>query len=320
MWLPGLFILACLGFAQSDPCDWKFGPFIEGAAVTKSGQFIAVNHGAKDQRNTIGFVSGDCGPMTAVDDMDKSQLNGVRVLSDGSVLATDFGNNRVVLIPQGKPARTYCKGAMIQPNDLTISASKGRVYVSGQKWVDNNVKGDGDIWMCQKGIATRLAGDLGRTNGIELSLDENHLFVSEAFNKGSRPVSNKIWKYSLKADGTLGTRQLFFDFANDGTAFVDIDGMRLDTAGNMYVTRNEGREVAVLSPTGTILRKIPLPFSAPTNLEFGGPDGKTLVVVGRCGIDKPYGAGMGCIAKFPVSNPGRYWSLLQKGSYKAELF
>jgi hypothetical protein len=318
-WLLVLFV-ACMGLAAADPCDKSFGPFIEGTAVSKTGQVLAVNHGAIDQRNTIGFASGECGQLAVVNGLQGSQLNGLRVLSDGSILATDLGNNRVVLLPKGKPARTYCKGAMIQPNDLAISAIKGRVYLSGQKWADNNVKGDGDIWLCQKGAATRLAWDLGRTNGIELSLDESSLFISEAFNKGGRPVSNKIWRYALKADGTLGTRELFFDFAKDGTAHVDVDGMRLDTAGNLYVTRNEGKEVAVLSPAGTILRKIPLPFSAPTNLEFGGPDGKTLVVVGRCGVDTSYGSGLGCIAKFQVPNPGRYWSQLQKGGYQADLF
>jgi hypothetical protein len=40
-------------------CDGKFGPFIEGAAVNKQGEVFAVN--ARNQRNTIGRISGDCG-------------------------------------------------------------------------------------------------------------------------------------------------------------------------------------------------------------------------------------------------------------------
>lgn len=150
--------------------------------------------------------------------------------------------------------------------------------------------GDGDVWLCRgKGQpAVRLA-QLGRTNGIEVSADGAWLFVSESFNKGGNPVSNVIWRFPIAADGAIdpAKKELVIDFgAADGSGTTDVDGMRLDTAGRLYVTRHNGASVVVVDPLGTnkVLERIPLPFSAPTNLEFGGPDGKTLFVVGRCGI------------------------------------
>jgi hypothetical protein len=139
------------------------------------------------------------------------------------------------------------------------------------------------------------------------------LYVSEAFNSRGRPVSNKIWRYTLKPDGTLGAKTLFYDLAKDGSANVDIDGMRTDVKGNLYVTRNEGQAVVKFSPSGKILKKLMLNFSAPTNLEFGGPQAKTLYVVGRCGVGVPWGSGSGCVQQFAVEASGRALTMLQQG-------
>ena len=127
-----------------------------------------------------------------------------------------------------------------------------------------------------------------------------------------------MWRYPISADGGIRAleRALVADFSTlDGTGHVDVDGMRLDTAGRLYVTRNGGGEVVVMDPMGTnkALQRIKVPFSAPANLEFGGPQGKTLFVVGRCGVGTPYGQGSGCIEAIDASAPGLAWSNLQKG-------
>jgi len=309
-WFGVLAAVLALPAVISEACDGKFGPYIEGAAVDKGGQFFAVNWGAKEARNTVGLVNGDCTLTATVDDMPGSQLNGLRILPSGAMLATDFANHRLVLI-EGQKSSTFCTGNMNQPNDLTVSQN-GDIYLSGQLWRDNTSPGDGDIWLCRKGApAKKLAGNLGRTNGIELSLDEKYLFVSEAFNQNGKPVSNKIWKYALNTDGTLGAQTLFYDFAKDGKGNIDVDGMRMDILGNLYVARNEGQAVVVIAPNSEIIKTYPLPFSAPTSIELGGPDGKTLVVVGRCGVGTAFGEGMGCVATFAVDAPGRAWAQLQ---------
>jgi sugar lactone lactonase YvrE len=89
--------------------------------------------------------------------------------------------------------------------------------------------------------------------------------------------------------------------------------MRSDTKGNLYVTRNEGSAVVKFSPDGRILKKFPLNFWAPTNLELGGPKGKALFVVGRCGVGVPWGTGSGCVQQFPVEAAGRALTMLQQG-------
>merc|ERR1712039_431663 len=47
----------------------------------------------------------------------------------------------------------------------------------------------------------------------------------------------------------------------------------------------------------------------PTNLAFGGENGKTLYVVGRC-ADASYGQGHGCAEGIDVDERGREWTWL----------
>lgn len=137
------------------------------------------------------------------------------------------------------------------------------------------------------------------------------------------PLLLPAGRYPIKGDGTLDAagRGLTFDFSREGKGNIDVDGMRLDTQGHLYVTRNNGGEVVVMDPmvTNKVIRRIPLPFSSPSNLEFGGPQGRTLFVVGRCGVGTPWGTGSGCVEAVQVAAAGQYWSGLQQGLPRLQL-
>jgi hypothetical protein len=59
------------------------------------------------------------------------------------------------------------------------------------------------------------------------------LYVSEAFNHNGIPNSNKILRFTLNQDGTLGEKIVFRDLAADGSIATDVDGMRADMAGGL---------------------------------------------------------------------------------------
>jgi len=90
----------------------------------------------------------------------------------------------------------------------------------------------------------------GNFNGIALSPDERTLYI----------VRSEIW--SLDAQGVPSTKRAMF--SNNG------DGMAVDCAGNVYV---DGK---IFQPDGTQIGS----WGAGTNLAFGGPDGKTVLVAG----------------------------------------
>ena len=62
-----------------------------------------------------------------------------------------------------------------------------------------------------------------------------------------------------------------------------IDGMRLDTEGNIIATAGweiggPGPLIYVFSPSGEVLETHPVPCTRPTNCAFGGDDLTTLYV------------------------------------------
>jgi gluconolactonase len=126
--------------------------------------------------------------------------------------------------------------------------------------------------------------DIQRPNGIALSPDEKTLYVVDS-NRG--PGSNrKIWSFELDAAGNPGGHQLVFDFAPGRGG----DGMAVDSEGNLYIAagvhraRNDSETtdvptgIYVMSPTGQLHGRIPIPEDVITNVTFGGDDLRTLYV------------------------------------------
>jgi hypothetical protein len=84
---------------------------------------------------------------------------------------------------------------------------------------------------------------------------------------------------SYRIDGTsLLSPWLVRRFAD-----FDVDGLRTDTPGNLYVARILKGTIAGLTPAGKLKREIALKAKEPTNLAFGGTDGKTVFVTQRQG-------------------------------------
>jgi len=65
------------------------------------------------------------------------------------------------------------------------------------------------------------------------------------------------------------------------------DGVALDEAGNLYISHYNPNLIQRLSPDGTLVTLIDdwqqLQLIAPTNIAFGGPDRKTLLIASLCG-------------------------------------
>jgi gluconolactonase len=166
------------------------------------------------------------------------------------------------------------------PNDIAIR-SDGAIYIAdsdvglrdgGQspaKQMPNNV------WLWKDGKVTMALPQekLGASpNGVVLSLDEKHLYLT---------AGRKLMRYEVKADDTLGEGTLVAE--GDGIT----DGMKIDKKGNIYSTSGAGPGVIrITSAAGKLLGFINLPVVGDqepkrqicaTNLAFGG-DGRDLYV------------------------------------------
>ena len=115
-------------------------------------------------------------------------------------------------------------------------------------------------------FSTKLSGEMGTTNGDEVSPDGKKLYVNES-------VQRNVWQFDLSKDGNISNKTLLKKFDDFG-----FDGMRCDVKGNLYITRHGKGTDVVLSPKGKILREIDVLGKHPTKLAFGGSDGKTVFV------------------------------------------
>jgi len=259
----------------------EFTKGIEGPACDRQGNVYAVNFGGQQ---TIGRVAPDGKTSLFVTLPGKSVGNGIRFDRAGTMFVADYvGHNVLRIDPETKKVHVFAhEPRMNQPNDLTI-APDGTLYASDPNWKE----GTGNIWRIDaKGRVTREVEGMGTTNGIEVSPDGKLLYVNES-------KQRKIWVFDINPNGSLANKRLFMEFPDHG-----FDGMRCDVEGNLYITRYGKGTVVKVSPRGWILREIHVLGARPSNICFGGPDGRTAYVTE---VEHTR------IVSFRVDSPGLAW-------------
>jgi len=234
---------------------------IEGPAVDAAGNIYAVNFG---RQQAIGIVTPEGEAREFALLPGASVPNGLRFDRDGTLYVADYvGHNIFRIAPGTTTPELYAHDArMSQPNDIAITAD-GVLYASDPDWEH----GTGRVWRIDRdGQVTLAAEGMGTANGIDVSPDGRTLYVNES-------VQRKIWAFVIAADGTLSKKRLLHRFDDFG-----MDGMRVDVDGNLYVSRFGKGTIVKLAPNGKLLREIKLPGDRPSNLCFGGPDGRTVYV------------------------------------------
>jgi sugar lactone lactonase YvrE len=268
--------------------EYTFG--IEGPAVDAKGNLYVVNFG---KPGTIGKLAKGASQSELFAMLPEGSIgNAIRFDREGRMFVADYKKHNIFLVsPDGNDVETYFHSDDFnQPNDLTIAAD-GTLYASDPHWKHR----DGQVWRIAKSADGNVVGEkmtaerrMSTTNGIDLSPDGKTLYVGES-------DTREIWSYRIDGTRLLSPRLLkrFSDF--------DIDGLRTDTSGNLYVARILKGTIAVLTSSGKLKREIELKAKEPTNLAFGGNDGKTVFVTQRQG---------GFVESFRVERPGREFCLL----------
>lgn len=263
--------------------EYTFG--IEGPAVDRQGNLYVVNFG---KPGTIGKLAAGASQSELFAVLPEGSVgNAIRFDREGRMFVADYKRHNIFLVsPDGKDVTTYFHSDDFnQPNDLTIAAD-GTIYASDPHWKHR----DGQVWRIARSAGGTVVGEkmtatrkMSTTNGIDLSPDGNTLYVGES-------DTREIWSYRIDGSKLLSPRLVtrFADF--------DIDGLRTDISGKLYVARIMKGTVAVLTPAGKLKREIALKAREPTNLAFGGIDGKTVFVTQRQG---------GFVESFRADRPGR---------------
>lgn len=263
----------------------SFPSGVEGPAVSSSGTLYAVNF---EKPGTIGQVTPAGEASLFVTLPAGSVGNGIRFNSKGEMLIADYTKHNILKVDMAtKEVSVFAHNPkMSQPNDIAID-SKDRLYASDPNWKASA----GRIWSIDTKGWFKLLDTMGTANGIEVSPNDKLLYVNES-------VQRKVWVYDLSEDGDISNKRLFHEFPDFG-----MDGMRCDVDGNLYISRHGKGTVAKLSPAGKLIEEITLIGKLPSNVAFGGTDGRTMYVTLQ---DK------GNIESFRVDKPGREWNMQKR--------
>lgn len=221
--------------------------------------------------------------------IENTGTNGLAVDINNNIIAAshkDFGITKYPLAANAAGSNVvnmYQNAGFNSPNDLVLR-SDNNIYFTDPNYQCRDPEqqpdgtgggfGQGEIGLnCPQGymnsrvyrlspdgVVTTIASQHTQPNGIQLSPDQNTLYIAG---------SDAVEKFPVMADGSVGERSVFAEITS-------VDGMAVDCGGNLYLSRVEGR-LDVFSPAGVQLGSIQANGQV-TNAAFGGPNHQTLYV------------------------------------------
>jgi gluconolactonase len=211
--------------------------------------------------------------------------NGLTIDRQGRLTIDEQGNRRVTRLEKNGVltvlADRYEGKRLNSPNDL-VYKSDGSLYFTDPpfglpKFFDDPRKElpFSGVYRVADGHIQLLATDLQGPNGIAFSPDERHLYVTDW-----DPKKKVIMRYEVQADGSLASGVVFFDMTA-APGEEALDGMKVDAAGNLFVSGPGG--VWVISQDGRHLGTIRVP-ELPANMTWGDADGRTLYFTARTSV------------------------------------
>ena len=256
-------VLRNVGFAFDHPEAVAWGPDGRAYAGGEAGQLyrFALDGGALEE---VARVEGGF-------------LLGLAHDASGNTYACDERLACVHRIAPNGAVSVYANGnteqAMRLPN-YPVFDDGGNLYVS-----DSGAWGarDGFIWRIAPGGVAEVwdRQACGFTNGMCLSADGRFLYVVES----SPPLVSRI---AINADGGAGRREVVVELPRQVP-----DGVALDANGDLYISLYNPNVIYRLTATGDLVTLYDdweqLMLVAPTNVAFGGPDMRDLIVASLCG-------------------------------------
>jgi gluconolactonase len=227
--------------------------------------------------------------------------NGLAIDNEGRLVVCQHGNHAILRHEKKGPqivlSNSYQEKRLNSPNDLVIKSDDAIYFTDppyglpmafNDKRKELNFSG---VYRIKNGTTELLSTDLKGPNGIAFSPDEKYLYVSN-WDITDIHHTKTLWRYEVKADGTLQNGKIFFDM-NQTDDDEALDGLKVDLKGNIFASAPGG--VWIISAEGKYLGKIVGP-ERPANMAWGD-DGKTLYLTAHTGLYKIRTLNGGKIAK-----------------------
>lgn len=266
----------------ADACTWAEGP------VYLPGQAALLWSDVRSDRlmrfdEATGAVTVEAQPA--------NYCNGHTRDADGRVIACEHGTRSVVRFEHDGSrtvlADRFDRMRLNSPNDVVVAAD-GAVWFTDPTY---GIDGDGEGAAAESeigasnvyrvdpatGAVTAEVVDMLRPNGLAFSLDESSLYVADTGVTHVAGGPRHIRRYDVAGGRVVGGGEVFATCPEGGV----FDGFRLDADGRIWTSGLVG--VHCYDPYGTLLGTIRLP-EVSANVEFGGPDRRTLYIAANTSL------------------------------------
>jgi gluconolactonase len=245
--------------------------FTEGPAVDKKGNIYFT-----DQPNNKIWKYDTDGKLSVFMDS-AGRANGMYFDKKGNLIACADEHDQMWQIKPNKEVKVLIKdfgGHLLNgPNDLWVHPN-GNIYFTDpyyQRSWWTRTKPDLDhqkVFYLPKRKTQPIALDdsLKKPNGIVGTPDGKTLYVTDI-------GDNKIYKYTINADGTLGNKSIHIK--------QGADGITLDALGNLYMA---GNGITIYNPQGEKIAHIDIPEPWSANVCFGGKNRDVLFITASTAI------------------------------------
>ncbi|XP_072932430.1 regucalcin-like isoform X1 [Epargyreus clarus] len=147
------------------------------------------------------------------------------------------------------------------------------------------------------GSVTVVADRIDISNGLCWDERERAFYYADSFEYAVRR-----YDYDVET-GNISNPKLVFEYKDHNLDGI-VDGMTIDTDGNLWIANFDGSQVIKVDPRkGKLLQKVPMPALQTTSCTFGGPALDRLYVTSAC-MDRGTAQPPPCGATFCVTGLG----------------
>jgi gluconolactonase len=184
--------------------------------------------------------------------LDGTLPNGLAFARNGDILISNFGTDRLEIMKRNGESKVVADtidGEPIGKVNFVLRDSKDRIWVTISTKVKNWMHAlrpdlaDGYIAQYVEGRFRIVASGFHFTNEIRMDANEEFLYVAET-------TGGCISRLQVKADGTLGAREVFGPSSLGAGAWPD--GIAFDSLGNLWGTMVYSDKLFVLTPKGDL--------------------------------------------------------------------
>ncbi|MFN7932190.1 MAG: SUMF1/EgtB/PvdO family nonheme iron enzyme [Bryobacteraceae bacterium] len=198
--------------------------------------------------------------------------NGLALDAEGRLLLAQHGKRRLARLEADgteTALATHYQGKQLNsPNDVVVK-SDGAIYFTDPPYgIDSSQQQLGFYGVYRVTTDAQapelLVRDLARPNGLAFSPDETRLYIADT-------NDSRVMVFDVNGNGGLENPRVFVQQPG-----ISPDGIKVDSAGNLYIAGAEGA-IAIYSSEGQPLGTIAVPEKT-RNLAWGDADRQSLYV------------------------------------------